>query len=1014
MFVCTKEFIDCISEHNESSKSKQDFIGKLLKRVEGDNIVFLQISDLHIKPHDEESDLGTLKKVYTNTLKKYVNDWKKTFSVDSRNTSVDVQNIFDGVIVSGDIIDAEETAKCCDNEINKIKYSNNKHEAIKTYHRNAVGYIKVAISQFPGDLDDSVLIAPGNHDIARDAPRGAKGKSASFQNAIDCYDKTGKIIPNSYTKDTQAECARLILLGDNEGVVAVFAMDSNHVQYIKPEGSHDQTVYDRCGLVAPKQLISIQETIEKLSVLFDDRPLYVWIVLHHHLLPIKKYSDLSTGKIDELIHNVCLDSRDQIEIFKANRASLVTHGHMHSAVIQRASYDNLKDIILPSQGENGISGGLTIIGCPSFSDDVRNNYNGIMVVTIKKSRGLAQIDLLTKNARDGNDRPNHRVIIPLVSASRCSAAERRLYNSMQQWLKNDYRNQFDCNPDANDKDIDAYIGAVNKEWIRSGYTQLCSFWNEENTNLVIDFPLKQPPYNILTKNYRMLLMLMVSKGKIYILLNNHNPIRKAEYGDWDAPLMPTFTNISEFLQRLGQDILRQLDNSIQRSNTAKQFEKSCKIINDTLHKLQTVDAIGLQNELVELDTRDFIKFSATDAKPTLYTYKLTTLERLSLMDTHNDSLAGILETVPVLNEGHYVFRWDGFEKGNRAAAYVPPGYVWFPLEDWHEYSSIRTRNSDVMHWVGSKIQQFKKNNGNKVPDWLLWNESNDYKLAFYGIDRIETRPVKDQEDLSSQNSEFSIPASLEIGLRSVQLIKHQFRKEIWVRPYENSKIEMVYLQIEPRKPSVDEPFRVKVFDLSGFPLGYLRPVQRYVLKAGLERARTLRKKIQEKISIDVKKLGKDGENGYLLLKISGREKPIAFLPPVLESITNEKEKEDHNNEEFIVCDGNHRVVEYLLNSVDDEPSLNCVLVRNPNWPYYAYPSSSWDWWVTKENVLASSPDLYGKYTPRMAPDEVLNHKGEDEKENRREAFRQNGYRLYFRDFGTAFPDMGSQGGKAGV
>lgn len=113
------------------------------------------------------------------------------------------------------------------------------------------------------------------------------------------------------------------------------------------------------------------------------------------------------------------------------------------------------------------------------------------------------------------------------------------------------------------------------------------------------------------------------------------------------------------------------------------------------------------------------------------------------------------------------------------------------------------------------------------------------------------------------------------------------------------------------------------------------------------------------------------------------------------------EREDPQaNEEFIVCDGNHRVVQYLWNG-GKGARLHCVLVRGPAEPYYAHPFSTRDWNVTATNVLHYPPDLYGKYTPRRfepgAPSE--------------DPANPLWYRRYYRDFSSAFIDVGDQGGQ---
>ena len=116
------------------------------------------------------------------------------------------------------------------------------------------------------------------------------------------------------------------------------------------------------------------------------------------------------------------------------------------------------------------------------------------------------------------------------------------------------------------------------------------------------------------------------------------------------------------------------------------------------------------------------------------------------------------------------------------------------------------------------------------------------------------------------------------------------------------------------------------------------------------------------------------------------------MPSKSESIP-EMERENPDRPEFLVADGNHRIVQRCW---IDGQAIAAVLIEKASQPYYAYPFAAREWWLTAENRLVVPPDLYSKYAPRRYP-------GDPGKDS---------YRTWFRDFNSGFKNVGGQGGHA--
>ena len=112
--------------------------------------------------------------------------------------------------------------------------------------------------------------------------------------------------------------------------------------------------------------------------------------------------------------------------------------------------------------------------------------------------------------------------------------------------------------------------------------------------------------------------------------------------------------------------------------------------------------------------------------------------------------------------------------------------------------------------------------------------------------------------------------------------------------------------------------------------------------------------------------------------------------------------------EFVVCDGNHRVVQGVwMRKGSAMPAV--AVVGDLRRPYYARPFGRLEWEATAENELQVTPDLASKYLTRK-----VDWKDDLDDEGRRvlaDVHETQWYRRDFRDLETGFGYMGGQGGR---
>jgi hypothetical protein len=401
------------------------------------------------------------------------------------------------------------------------------------------------------------------------------------------------------------------------------------------------------------------------------------------------------------------------------------------------------------------------------------------------------------------------------------------------------------------------------------------------------------------------------------------------------------------------------------------------------------------DQLITLGAAQFVKFSPTDGSPYIYEVALTVWPALTnlafgspLVRFLERNVKGVDLDKDDVDEAAKT-RKTSFRNFRR-------GLVWFPLARWRECAAIKARNQDVMQWVESTLEALMASAGTKeLPDWLLLGSGTELhpgvdKVQIYGFG--DGRPTRDAppKDIGT------VPLSLVDGLDQV-------------RTHSGSVIyrgqEIRHGLLRPERLGHRIGIVVSVLSADGVEenVGYLRPVQRYVLNQGLRRAKDLRETAIATVALgrDIVDLGSSRDFGYIRAWLTGG-RVIAVLPLIVEQIGKADEEgcASDSHGEFVLCDGNHRLVQYLL--MDRHEAMGCaVILGEPKEPYYGWPYSRWDWGIVFQNRLDATPDLYAKYTPRY-PDDC---KIEDIRRN------PDIYRRFFRDLATGFGDIGTQGGR---
>jgi hypothetical protein len=855
--------------------------------------------------------------------------------------------------------------------------------------------------------------------------------------------------------------------------VAVIGFDSNDVQY-------EHNLVSNYGQVGEEQLQWSRRLISTLREgVARSAPLYVIALTHHNLLPVEdRLVHPPRGENDErlvkfrklmyegpahagacdLPSRLCVTNHILAENSLSTtsnasgflghcqqlRASLVLHGNMH----QRAADSLVSRPLVAGQPASE----LTVLAAPAF--DPGRPMSGMARISLDLWKGEAEIAFHYDTTPDGGATSNPiQIIRPLISASRISSSERRLYAKVSGLIGHALEKG---SPEDRPK-VQEFADYVATVWENDGYAP-------------VSFPDGKLPRlgepTRLNRYYLLLLLRETEGGNYEMLLSRHNPLRPSEIAEWDTLLMPAFRNVRDLMERLHLDIVRQVvtqAEDMDRASSAKTFDAA-------VDRIQGGGGGNLQDDIWldkirELDTVHEIKISPTTGQITDYEYRLVVLtpfvrdprsvhpsqadkrqqQQLSdevamvawLNELPSVRLPGAplsgRQTIPLeaIMSGGAGLRWEPTadpvdpdevsEEHPRRRFALPPGAVWFPLPEtdepegpWTLAPSIVARNADVMRWVEQQLAKRRSVDGSFPPHIVLgqMKETTGYSL-FEGPFPFVLSPDFD-------NRETKLSTSTMEAMNRVEYIdEYDLRKQ---RPYQGLDVRRVALArrtISVRSGRDREV--ILVFDATSRPkskdnlsyfktcpadaenglLGVLRPTQRYVLEAGLERARWVNEFMAENCS--------DDPWGFLRARFGGAGEPLALTPPVIEQVHwDDCDSDDHSRLEFVVCDGNHRVVQKVWKGRDVAAAIG--VVTQPREPYYARPFSPYEWDITEDNVLTVTPDPRFRYAPRRVDIDALDITKEARRELRMKP-EELLYRRYYRDLSCGFGPIGGQGGK---
>ena len=447
------------------------------KEISGDEVTILHLSDLH---YDESIvDNGRVFRELEENI---------TRKLESLRWGILHQIVFSGDFVFGLSIFNE-----CERELKKTtsdsqwksvqkalkdgveEGKNNKADAflkcmsdkyVTAFKSCAEQIIKMAKKITPVNFreDRSILVVPGNHDLMRFSPNGP-GRHPATHPRIKHYAENfaNKFLegrPKTDHLDKLTKSPTLTIDSRENGVIAIVGLDSNHFEYHQPDNPDSPGF----GLINRTQLDQTIALFDWLSRKVDDRPLYTIVVFHYHLLPVEggnithRYSD---GKSQTFL----VDTQWVIERLQDHRVSMVLHGHRHLEALQQVSYHPLNRSVNYRSPSH-------ILSCPPA---LPTSADGALL-QVNLLDGEVHLEFLNPTQTQ-SDR-FHPKTVPLISASRISPGEIRLYREMMAWLDGDaLPSQRPANllqkldQDGDRAKIEKYKDLLKASWNRFGYVQ---------------------------------------------------------------------------------------------------------------------------------------------------------------------------------------------------------------------------------------------------------------------------------------------------------------------------------------------------------------------------------------------------------------------------------------------------------------------------------------------------------------------------------------------------------------
>ena len=626
------------------------------------------------------------------------------------------------------------------------------------------------------------------------------------------------------------------------------------------------------------------------------------------------------------------------------RMSLVLHAHMRRREVATLSTAAL------APGERPT--GITVVACPPFAPDLRSS--GMARVRVNVWKGEAEVAFSHDDGFDSPGRPI-QVVRPLVSASRVTPAERRLRETVTGLLADSARTAGASRVAG----LSEFTAHVARTWEETGYVALC---NPDGS-----FPAL--PAARRTTYFLLLLLRERVTGGYDILLNNHTPLRPSQIGDWESLLLPAFKNVRALLEHLRDDVLRQVVDQagdLEKAAHVRAFEEAAGRI---LDERGSTGEDTWADQLREVATFKKRKLSPTTGHVTEYGYQLVTLLPL-VRRPNRDPRAGSTGVDPDARREQRHRDFDAImdwlnelpsvrRQGDRARGAPIPiealrpggsGMRWEPAGTPGDRPRVRA--ADTVHRVPPGGVWFPVPDGDDERGDSLWRQCpsivarNADVMTWVEDDLIRRR------DLAGG----SFPPELVVGKlgtggNRIRVVGPRF-------PFE----------VPPGGPgpAADAPSTCTVDAIAKV---------RHV-------------------------------DGYDRIRKGDAPKPVTVTPPIIENLHPDDWEDERGSGEFIVCDGNHRVVELAWNQRVVLPAI--AVVGEPRQPYYARPFSRYEWSHIAENVRDRSPDQASKYAVRKVDLAALDPSARDRLSHYPASEH---YRRYYRDLTAGFGYLGGQGGR---
>lgn len=900
-------------------------------------------------------------------------------------------------------------------------------------------YRRLVLPTLEGIDRDGILVVPGNTD-AYTEPGGSSPYEAEIAS------KLGAAPPASTgTGCPVVSLMRVISDQRDDDVplayVAVIGFDSN-------DAAHRGLVGRDLGLIGTNQLDAARRLVTTLrDGPARTAPLYVVAVMHHGLLPRGGLADdltlndrwtedarrelfgsdadltcqalptrcIANEAVASTLNGMTSNGASVLAQLQRLRTSLILHADMRHRAITT---------LLRTPVELGVRGSdVALVPLASFDPD--SQTAGMVRIRLNVERGEAEVGYKFDRGSYGENAPPLQTITPLHSASRISPAERRLLGEVRSTLA-------DQPASGGVEELTSHLTAT---WNDQGYATLC-MPDGRASGLSSERSLTY---------YLFLLVREGPNGGYELLLSRHTPLRPSALGYWETLLLPAFTRVQDLLQRLRDDVLRQVVGKavdMEKAKSAQTFERA---VSDLIKAAESDEKPLWSDKLHEVASTDFVKISPTTGLVTTYHYRLVTLlnfvadpstalgshdtatqERtvVSWLDElpriarpgeqHTGSASIPLEAIMAGGAG---LRWEpaadpddlAIDDDFNQARELPPGGVWFPLPEtdetagpWTDCPSIVTRNADVMTWVEHELLRQRNADGSLPPHLVMGRFQEKFGFTRHGS------PFPFKAD--APDTDHPPAASTTQALRRVTFLKgYDLSDE---HPYaEPLAIKRVILERRTIHVGIDGWPRdvIQVFEASqlptspgslsllelGTPLGVLRPVQRYVLTGGIVRAKAVNEFLDEELASD--------PWGFVRASWGGLPELMSLTPPIVEQMwPADTDGESRGEGEFILCDGNHRVVQRVWHSRGRMAAV--AVVGEPVQPYYAHAFSRYEWGLTAKNQLNTSPPVEFTHAAREIPSELAE---ELAKTQPMKLF----HRRYYRDLETGFGSMGRQGGR---